>query len=65
MFEVGCLSTIALLIGALGYLVTKFIAETAVERKSQKDAIASMECREKMFNTWLNDCAIEKRGKRK
>lgn len=65
MFEVGCLSTIALLIGALSYLVTKFIAETAAERKSQKDAIASMECREKMFNTWLNDCAIEKRGKRK
>lgn len=65
MFEVGCLTTISLLIGALGYLVTKFIAETAAERKSQKDAIASMECRDKMFNTWLIDCAIEKRGKRK
>ena len=65
MFEVGCLSTISLLIGALGYLVTKFIAEIVAEHKSQKDAIASMECRDKMFNTWLVDCAIEKRGQRK
>lgn len=65
MFEVGCLSVIALLVGAFGYLVMDLISGVIEEHRLIEDTSASRLCRDRLFNTWINDCLIEKRGRKK